>query len=427
MRLLRTLMFFSFYVILCAQSHAQKKIFWADTSDKYINKADLDGGNQETIQDLSANSENLASLAIDPKGEKVYWTAIGISSGIGTINRAGFDGKNLENILPSTFDLGGIFVDSDNGKIYWTEGTDSTLVMRADLDGSNSELVFDNGLSGGPKQISLDIAAGKIYYTQDNSPALIRADLDGSNKETLATGSPSGVSLDITNGKVYWSDESSNIIYRADLDGTNSETIISASGGAKFIALDLINNKLYWSSVSPAMIRRADLDGANIEDILTSAEGLRSATGLAVIGKASILRPDTTIEDAPEVSVTDRRVTLTLKEFSEATDVSLAAQIAQKKLKLTTQTASFTFRYDVRLSSSSSNDNRRRVTKRNQVTFRNLNVGSYTARYRATIFQRRSASGRRRAEQNGKTGLNARFRRVASTGFSPSASFNISN
>ena len=72
-------------------------------------------------------------------------------------------------------------------------------IQRANLDGSNIEDLVTQGLSG-PAGIALDVAGGKMYWTNDWSTGKIqRANLDGSNVEDLVIElrEPAGIALAI--------------------------------------------------------------------------------------------------------------------------------------------------------------------------------------------------------------------------------------
>ena len=76
-----------------------------------------------------------------------------------------------------------LVVDPDSPPIYWTDwGVDK--IQRANLDGSNVEDLVTTGLRV-PWGIALDIAGGKMYWTDFNK--IQRANLDGSNVEDLVT------------------------------------------------------------------------------------------------------------------------------------------------------------------------------------------------------------------------------------------------
>jgi len=88
-------------------------------------------------------------------------------------------------------------------------GSAAMEIMRSNLDGSNPEVVvtsLDERFK--PNKISLDILAGKIYWTDYTADIVRRSNLDGSGIETLYVPpfnrNPQGISLDLQGGKIYW-------------------------------------------------------------------------------------------------------------------------------------------------------------------------------------------------------------------------------
>ena len=98
-----------------------------------------------------------------------------------------------------------------------------------------------------PQYVALDVAGGKMYFDWDQGGGrkiMVRANLDGSNAENLMgqgwygpftldpgrppmrehKSCPRGIALDVAGGKVYWTDSASDLIQRANLDGTGEVT-----------------------------------------------------------------------------------------------------------------------------------------------------------------------------------------------------------
>ncbi|MCP4628336.1 MAG: choice-of-anchor D domain-containing protein, partial [bacterium] len=112
-------------------------------------------------------------------------------------------------------------------------------IQRADLDGNNVEdLVTGLPL---PNGIALDTNSGKMYWTEGGMKKIQRADLDGNNVEDLVTGlaNPLGIALDTGIGKMYWVVQGTAKIQRADLDGNNVEDLVTGLNMPYDIALDL--------------------------------------------------------------------------------------------------------------------------------------------------------------------------------------------
>ena len=171
-----------------------------------------------------------------------------------------------------------------NVYMYWSDdGTNTKKIQRANLNGTNIQDLVTTGLEG-PESIALDLAAGKIYWTDTGTGKIQRANLDGTHVEDIpiiGVAAPEGIALDLAAGKIYWSDNGANRIRRANLDGSSAEDlVVTGVDYPEGLALDLAAGKIYWTEYEMAKIRRANLDGTNAEDVI--ATGLRNPDGIAV-------------------------------------------------------------------------------------------------------------------------------------------------
>ena len=145
-------------------------------------------------------------------GGKIYFVDAGITitddaslKCDGSIRVIDIDGTN-ETVLVSGTDVtepDTLEVDTKNGKVYWTNmgvgaffeesiAPNDGSISRANLDGSNVEIVVPTGITTTPKQIALDVDNGKMYWAdrgdvgkQYVNPKVMRANLDGTNVETI--------------------------------------------------------------------------------------------------------------------------------------------------------------------------------------------------------------------------------------------------
>jgi len=209
---------------------------------------------------------------------KLYW----VDPGNDTVKRANLDGSNIEILV----DVGlvapfGLAIDSVEGKIYWSDVAANTI-SRAGLDGSNVETLVDAGLAD-PAGVDLDLMAGKVYWTDWGDKTIKRANLDGSNVETLVANTfaaelntPLDIALDVAAGKMYWVDWGNDTIKRANLDGSSIEILVHGGisapngilDGTTAINLDVAAGKMYWVDSGNDTIKRADLDGSNVETLI---------------------------------------------------------------------------------------------------------------------------------------------------------------
>lgn len=224
---------------------------------------------------------------------KIYWTE--------GVNRADFDGSNVETVLEDNIGFGrqsAIEVDGQNGKIYWSN-FDKKKIQRCNLDGSDIEDLVD--LTDVADGLALDAINEKIYWgTRDQK--IERSNLDGTNVESVipspGVGWVTGIDVDVNSAKMYWTQRASSSIRRADLDGTNKEIIVafSNSENPRDIALDIAMGKVYWSFnpniAGDEKIQRSNLDGTNIEDIIVQQD-------LFIEGIALLTDAPTAVDNAP--------------------------------------------------------------------------------------------------------------------------------
>jgi sugar lactone lactonase YvrE len=189
----------------------------------------------------------------------------------------------VEDLITTGLDSpSGIALDIAAGKMYWTENI-ADKIRRANLDGTVVEDLVTTGLSI-PSGIALDIADGKMYWTDPGTDKIQRADLDGSNVVDLITALPNpfGIALDVAGGKMYWTDYGADKIQRADLDGSAVEDLVTTGlFTPQHIALDVAGGKMYWADLDTQKIQRANLNGTSVEDLVTT-ENLVGPRGIAL-------------------------------------------------------------------------------------------------------------------------------------------------
>ena len=237
---------------------------------------------------------------------KLYYVC-GSLSGAGTVKVINVDGSNEITLVEGkeVIEPDGIELDTAGGKMYWTDmglggAADKSVaindgrIMRANLDGSHIETVVPLGLTTTPKQLALDVAGGKVYWSdrgdvegENVNPKIMRVNFDGSALETIVSSdlmSPVGIAVDAAGGKVYFTDRYANNIKRANLDGSDVEVVVRNTEYPVDLALDLDNRVFYWTARQTGGIYREDLDekeidGASLSPIIT---GLQSPIGVCL-------------------------------------------------------------------------------------------------------------------------------------------------
>jgi hypothetical protein len=210
----------------------------------------------------------------------------------GRVMQAGADGRFSATTLVPNAGTGpdGIAVDLENGFIYWTNmgvpANDDGYVRRAKLDGSDVSTIVPAGVTYTPKQLRLDAAGGKLYWSDREGMRVQRSNVDGSNVETLltvATGATArtdasnwcvGVALDLTGGYFYWSQKGPDngmegSLRRAHIAMPIGETAETRSDVEVLfeglpepvdIDVDVENGFIYWTDRGDDTVNRAPIE-----------------------------------------------------------------------------------------------------------------------------------------------------------------------
>ncbi len=251
-----------------------------------VHRANPDGSGIEQL--LPSNvAEGRGALALSD--EHVYWLGGDFSAppigSIPIVRRAGLEGQNPQDIL-GPFAIGDIAVDTENGKIYMTGQSDCIpcgTIFRTNLDGSNSEVLFDAGF---PQAIAVDPAGGTVCWVDfdfddTHELAILCGDLGDAAGETILLTTADGIAIDPMGQKVYWTGE--GMVRRVNLDGSSVEVLVSGLDTPRGIALDPPGDRMWWTDRALGTIQSAALDGSNVQEIV---RGLDDPTGLDFLDRA---------------------------------------------------------------------------------------------------------------------------------------------
>ncbi|MCL2447660.1 MAG: DUF5050 domain-containing protein [Polyangiaceae bacterium] len=254
---------------------------------------------------------------------------------------------------------------------YYLDVTGGRVLMSNAAQPNAQVLVASAGQ--GPDGVAVDVASGYVYWTLMGNPsandgAVMRSNLDGSNVTTLVpaggTFTPKQMKLDVAGGKMYWSDREGMRVMRANLDGSNVEALVTTgqtdadrmdeSRWCVGVALDLAGGYIYWSQKGPAdggvgSLRRAHLEipggqtSVNRTDIEVLYDKLPEPIDIDVdLGAGSIYwtdRADNTLSRAPiEIpagSTADTRTDRQILVTGIATAIGVALDLARGKVYYT--------------------------------------------------------------------------------------------
>lgn len=200
------------------------------------------------------------------------------------------DRSPADGSFPKGVIYDGIAVHSVSGQIFWTDmGRPSERdgsILRCERDGSGLTTIVAPGGAFTPKQMRIDEAAQKIYWSDREGMAVRRCNLDGTDIETLVmTGNPVtdrgdetrwcvGLALDPSRGHIYWTQKggdnaSQGVIRRVGMvmprgsspaNRADMITLFSRLPEPIDLDLDLSSRTLYWTDRGDNTVSSAPLD-----------------------------------------------------------------------------------------------------------------------------------------------------------------------
>ncbi len=155
-------------------------VFWSQSTVPFsLHVAKLDGSEHKTL--VEHPDTPATSVALDELNQYVYHIA-----GTGNIMRVKYDGSGHESILdisgPAKDHYWQLEIDPDGKKMYWTN---DYSIWRANLDGSNAELIVSNHEAPFPIDLAINGQAKKLYWVDKELEVVRRSNLDGSDAEDL--------------------------------------------------------------------------------------------------------------------------------------------------------------------------------------------------------------------------------------------------
>ena len=293
-----------------SSGNAIGRLFFLEASGGRIHSVKPDGSDRKVILSGGRVPDG---VVVDVEAGHIYWTNMGVpTKNDGSIERVDLDGQNRVTVVGEgkTFTPKQLHLEKKSGKLYWCD-REGMRVMRANLDGSNIETMVDTSkgdarpgadLTKWCVGITVDSNRGKIYWTQKGPDdagkgRIFRANIDipkdatpanRTDIELLFDGLPEPIDLelDLKNRLIYWTDRGDpprgNTVSRAsmDLDFTKHPTadiLLTHLMEGIGIALDFKGNRMFITDLA-GNIFTAKLDGSEKKPLLVAQGNL---TGIA--------------------------------------------------------------------------------------------------------------------------------------------------
>jgi hypothetical protein len=317
-------------IMLVAAEHADAGdvLFWNDADG--IHSISAQGG---PVQDIADTFEGYG-LAVDGRNRHIYWTdtlpTVPIG-GAGRIRRAAWDGTGRVDLVGNLFQPAGLTLDLADGRMYWSDIARQSMHV-ANLDGSEPVPIGQDNLWAQTRGMAFDPNAQKIYFTYTNpyidvpfASFIARIGVDGRGFENVVggLGAPETIALDLGEGMVYWADPQAPggpKIERASLDGTNREDVVTGLVVPHGVALNTRDGIVYWTDNGGhggiGKLQRRAISGGPIVDVLTN---LKSPGALA-LHQSSLLgdaNGDGVVDRADLVIVTTHYGTMAAASFAD--------------------------------------------------------------------------------------------------------------
>jgi len=291
------------------------RIFYLDAKGRLLT-AKPDGSDLRVL--LSSGMSGPDGVAVDVQAKQIYWTNMGkVKVDDGSIQRLDLDGTNLTTVVPvgGTFTAKQLKLDKKSGKLYWSD-REGMRVMRTNLDGSHVETLIESAHGDEARLdarnwcvgIAVDTDRGKVYWTQKggdnaNLGVIRRADIaipkgqtaaNRSDVEVLFAGLPEPIDmdLDLKSRTMYWTDRgdppNGNTVNRAPMDPPagfdpknrkDLQILVTGLREGIGISLDLKGGRMFFTDLG-GTVYAANLDGSGRKALLT---GQGSLTGITFV------------------------------------------------------------------------------------------------------------------------------------------------
>jgi sugar lactone lactonase YvrE len=260
------------------------RLFLLDLSGGRVLSMDPNGSNRSII---ATDCPHPDGVVVDVAAGHVYWTNMGAvpSRNDGSIERADIDGKNRRFIVApgGTFTPKQLHLDRANGKLYWSD-REGMRVMRSNLDGSQIETLVQTGEGETDRHdqerwcvgIAVDPERRQIYWTQK-----------GGDNAGVGRILRAGIEIDLEHRILYWTDRGNpprgNTVNRAPIDAKPTQNapqiVVSDLMEGIGIALDVPGHRMFVTDLAGSLYA-AKLDGTD-KQMLLAAQG--NLTGIAYV------------------------------------------------------------------------------------------------------------------------------------------------
>lgn len=191
-----------------------KRLYYSDLNKNVTHYADADGTNQTVFwPGMSSSTGGALSIQVDQAKDQVYW----LDGGDRWMRKADPDGGNVADIFYLTGDAYDMTLDLPSERVYWC-GRSSGGIYRRNLDGSGLTDTLYTGLNL-PKGLTLDYVNGRVIWGEDDQIA--HGPINGGGPVEVCYTDPFsviGMAWDETASMLFWADQLNSRVRVAQYD-----------------------------------------------------------------------------------------------------------------------------------------------------------------------------------------------------------------
>lgn len=244
------------------------------------------------------NGTLTGGLAMDMEGGRIYWTEE-TADGMGRVLSANFAGGDLQIAKEIEAVPYGIAVGSDKGNnrwIYWTTSTGKIQRIKVNGSGFNGNLVSN---VDSPMHIAFDEVNHQLYWTEASRIRSVSANGKGKKENVVENllGHLGGIA--VAEGVVYWTESigsEQGVVKSQKGNGSGQKLLAVLAGVPAGVAVDAAGGRVYWTT-SLGGVESAPI----IEVIETVVKRANIPTTGIALGNGSLI-PLSSVAAAPSIS-----------------------------------------------------------------------------------------------------------------------------
>ncbi|KAH9512769.1 hypothetical protein Btru_038157 [Bulinus truncatus] len=249
-----------------------------DAYQKKMFQVDLQSAVAASINIFPANEP--VAVTYDPFDFKVIWS----DNKQNVIKQVNIDGQYEKTImyLTNVSNCDGLAADYINKLLFISDTGKDVIAVVSMLTNDYYANLITTDLEE-PRDIAVSPNEGVFYWSDWGSkPVIERANMDGTNREVIIdlkyNSWPNGIALDYEGNNLYWVDAQSDTINVINL-ATKVSTVIMQEPGAHYFSLDVSGDFLYVSDWRKNYLRKMNKNGGQLqqfgEAMFTKIHGIK--------------------------------------------------------------------------------------------------------------------------------------------------------